>query len=520
MLQSTLSSTDIQSIIEETLLQANVLGQSFDLNGELSPKSCIEPQVDARKAKMIEISFFDKKFSIPEYVSFIFNPSAEVSEIRANDKQEYLNKLTAKAKIDTKFTFFKSQFELDFGMTDKTTTESSYLKKSIVAHIAKLNLTEENKFTNQTFLDAVSALPKEITAENLDKFVLFFEKFGLYYTKSITLGGNVNIFYKIDKSTKLNEKDIKAIIDAQVGAVKTGSFNLTTDLKKKWEEQKSSFEINIKAAGGSSEYIQKMTAIDMKEMSEKSTSCYEDWAKSVNQFPSITSIELSPIYNLVPADRYDVIRRAFELFMPQFNPALSLSVRSSSYILPVDLDRIDRPIIKLNDQILVADNVSRAKKDISGYQVLILENLDGKLVPAYNHLFTIDLAHKYWSSIYKEFYDNMAAEIRKTNLLVKNNILIVCSYNISINCCPTGDFCDLIIECGAGEKIRFWRSHCNPGSMTGAYYVSSPVHYILASQIGSKSTLERLEGGYFDKELNSDLHLNFFRNVYQNNFDF
>jgi len=114
----------------------------------------------------------------------------------------------------------------------------------------------------------------------------------------------------------------------------------------------------------------------------------------------------------------------------------------------------------------------------------------------------------------------MAAEIRETNLLVKNNILLISSFNIDTNCCPTGDFYDLISENSKGEKMQFWRNHCDPGSMTSNLYIASAVNYLLVSQIETEYSIEKLETNGFKKNVISQLNLNFFRNKNKNNFEF
>lgn len=86
-----------------------------------------------------------------------------------------------------------------------------------------------------------------------------------------------------------------------------------------------------------------------------------------------------------------------------------------------------------------------------------------------------------WMSPY---YDRMYLQMLRSVLLsgnIESQLAIVASYGLDNNMPPITSFLPTLFDFGAGPRLQYWETHCNPGSEVGnpEAYISFPANYIL-----------------------------------------
>jgi hypothetical protein len=79
-------------------------------------------------------------------------------------------------------------------------TEFAYSYQNYYSKIAVLSLSDVAGCLRQYFLDRLNQLPPTVSADNLDPFSDFFQKFDIYYTKQIVLGGRLALYSAVSNN--------------------------------------------------------------------------------------------------------------------------------------------------------------------------------------------------------------------------------------------------------------------------------------------------------------------------------
>jgi hypothetical protein len=82
------------------------------------------------------------------------------------------------------------------------------------------------------------------------------------------------------------------------------------------------------------------------------------------------------------------------------------------------------------------------------------------------------------------YYERMYGQMQRNVLLsgnIESQLAIVASYGLDNNMPPTTAFLPTLFDFGAGPRLQYWETHCNPGSEVAnpSAYISFPANYIL-----------------------------------------
>jgi hypothetical protein len=155
----------------------------------------------------------------------------------------------------------------------------------------------------------------------------------------------------------------------------------------------------------------------------------------------------------------------------------------------------------------------------TGYQVLVIDptgditNPSSILANQYVPLFPTSGTNS-WMSTYHYMYDRMVTTLLNAGN-VDQQLIIVASYGMDSNIPPTNNFYAMLLSAGAGPRLQYWQTHCNPGSQVGnaTSWVSFPANYIF---VGYSSRTYGQGYEFFDNTTNpitSKLSVTLYNNV-------
>src|SRR5205085_7619554 len=94
-------------------------------------------------------------------------------------------------------------------------------------------------------------LPKEPTPDDLEPFADFFDDFGIYFTSEITLGGSLEYYVAVSKTSKMSTTEISAKVKLDYNAVfQSAGVSAAVKNTQSWQSYSASRSVNISAKGG------------------------------------------------------------------------------------------------------------------------------------------------------------------------------------------------------------------------------------------------------------------------------
>ena len=120
----------------------------------------------------------------------------------------------------------------------------------------------------------------------------------------------------------------------------------------------------------------------------------------------------------------------------------------------------------------------------AGWQLVVIDPTKDITNPGsylFNDYINLQSDGHNWMSPY---YDRMYSQMQRNLLLagnVESQLAIVASYGLDGNMPPTTSFLPTLFDLGAGPRLQYWETHCNPGSEVSnpSAYISFPANYVL-----------------------------------------
>jgi len=441
------------------LSQANAVGQGFDIYGKYDVKSsAITPLLDPAKAGTKIFTFLGKEYAVPSYVDLIEATDAIYSEFTGETRESFQNSLSESANVHGSYGAFSGQMEQSYSHQFASNTEYFYSYRNFYSGFAMLQLIHDNldEYLTDYFLQRVSHLPATFRPEHPDNvaiFADFFDDFGIYFTSQVTLGGSLEYYVAVNKSSQMSTTEISANVKLDYNAL-FSSGGVSADVKNtlSWQKYSANRSVNIIAKGGDPPLLAKVTSVLADQPGPESVAYYNEWLDSLDANPAITDFKLKGIWELC-GSKSGAVEEAFHYYGPAMRPRMIIEASSEAGRVPIIILKGEIP-------------PSEPPQYEQGYQLVILDRTNpsptGIRLNKY-YSFKVDNSIGYYPNA-MQMYDQMLADIKNGQFDNANYFVVLASFGMSSNAPPNSSFYWFLRSAGGGAQLQNWVENASPGS--------------------------------------------------------
>lgn len=470
-----------------SLSQAKAVGQGFNVYGALDASSLTRPLVDPAKAGTTTFHFQGVSYLVPDYVIGVENVQSYVVKTVAEDREAAQEGIAVHAGVGASYGAFSGEIQSDFDYSSNTTSDSYYCYWRSFNQLAVLETNPDlaKAAVSDDFAAAVAALPLPMTEDNQTDYFDFFAIYGPFYTRAVTLGGDLSIFNEVAKSSSVTSASLEFALKAQYdGLYVTGNLDLSGTTTAQWDAYRSGSNISIKGLGGDQSILNQLAGVDPWAFSTASADLATAWAKSLGAEPGLVDFALGGVWELIAdPQRSAAVQEAWQLFAQVMHPRLS--IQSWSTNLPWPCWAEPRTPIVIGSKIIKPTTPTTSP---IGVQVTVLAGNDPVSAHAvqFNQYYTLPLADD-WSSDYATMWDQIASDVLGT-YDESGNILLVVTFGLDANMPPTDNAVALLRSAGSGNALTTWIDTCDPGSEIGSpgSWTGYPCVYAFVGAFGNE----------------------------------
>lgn len=444
------------------LSQSNYMGYSVDIFGKFQVEDIIKwPLFDPGKSGLKTVELLGKKVAIPKYVNLTIIPNTSVLKGTSTTREEFQDSLSVNAKVKASIGSFSAQSEVAYSKSIAESSEYFFSFYLLSAGLAVINLLPDLDCLEDYFIKRVNELPDKYTQKNRTKFIDFFEDYGIYFVSKLYLGGTLQYYASVLKSSTLSTEDISVMVSAEYNALfVSGQVSTEVETKDEWSKYKESKNVNIICRGGDPTLVSKISTVEPNSPGDDTVNLFSDWTESLKENPSISRFELEPIWNLC-GDKKDGLKAAFDDFEKIFRPRIFLQSTGGVYA---------QSMVIIVDEQIIPD---KAPEGNAGFQVIAIDRQDiSKSGIKMNQYFSTQISEDRsgWNEKIKELFDSIELAINENDLRNPKHILLFNSFGLPRTAIPTPGIHTLWRSCGAGDGLANWDFVRGSGSTwKGAY---------------------------------------------------
>jgi hypothetical protein len=143
-------------------------------------------------------------------------------------------------------------------------------------------------------------------------FFKFFNKYGTHIISSVNMGGYLNYYCSTQKSYSKDTKDFKAQVEAEYGALFSGSGS--GEWGKVTENWTKSRNARIVGYGGNPSSALVSDVISTWSKGQNFKDDFATWTSSISDYPSPVGFSLYPIGGLFAGKQGDIMRAAYQAY--------------------------------------------------------------------------------------------------------------------------------------------------------------------------------------------------------------
>jgi hypothetical protein len=460
------------------LSQAETVGRAFNVYGELSSRSLKRPLLDRRKAGETTFTFLGKEYAVPSYVSAVEDTRADYFGGTCESREKFQNGIAAHAQVQGSAGFFSGEMRASYDWAFESSSLYSFAYQNFVSHLAHLDFDPGPglQALSDDFVKRVQDLPAEARTDSLPLFVRFFEDFGGYYTRRVTLGCSLRFAVSVHSDSKLGKEDITAMMKAQYDGLFT-SGSIAADVKQSlaWKAYSATSQTDIQAMGGDPEAITALIAVPPLDPSGKTVEAFQSWVRSVKSDPAICDFALEGIWTLC-GDKAEAVRQAWKMYIELLHARLTIRTVSSGVPL--------QPWPPQTTPAPPAINLRHPLKPLTppetfcGFQMVFLEpsqDLAELFKVRHNRYYSVEL-HEPWKPVYGNVYKQIQVDLE--TVAKKGDLVILSSFGIDYNMVPPHDLMSLLQSVGADLQLQDWLESAAAGHESGGW-IGAPANYAL-----------------------------------------
>lgn len=470
-----------------SLSQAKAVGQGFNVYGSFDASSLTRPLVDPAKAGTTTFRFQGVSYLVPDYVIGVENVQSYVVKTVAEDREAAQEEISVHAGVGASYGAFSGEIQSDFDYSSDTTSDSYYCYWRSFNQLAILETNPDlaKAAISDDFAAAVAALPLPLSEENQTDYFDFFALYGPFYTRSVTLGGDLSIFNEVTKSTSVTSASLEFALKAQYdGLYVTGDLDLSGLTTAQWDAYRSSSNVSIKGLGGDQSILASLAGVDPWTFSTASATLATAWAKSLGEEPGLVDFSLGGVWELIAdPQRSAAVQEAWQLFAQVMHPRLSIESWSAQLPWPCRADP--------RTPIVIGSKIIKPTTPITspiGAQVTILAGNDpvSEHAVQFNQYYSLPLADD-WSSNYATMWNQIASDVLG-KYDQNGDILLLVTFGLDANMPPTDEAAALLKTAGSGNALTTWIDTCNPGSEVGTpgLWTGYPCVYAFVGAFGNE----------------------------------
>ncbi|MFJ5779563.1 MAC/perforin domain-containing protein [Streptomyces sp. NPDC093094] len=498
------------------LSQAKAVGQGFNVYGALSSESLVRPLVDPTKAGTTVFNFQGVDYTIPDYVVGVEDPSSYVIRTVSETREEAQNALSVHAGVGGSYGAFSGEMEADFSFERNTSSDSYFCYWRSVNSLAVLETNPDlaKKAISDDFAAAVDGLPLPLSEENKEDYFDFFAVFGPFYTRHVTLGGNLTFLNQVTRNESITKASVELSVKAQYdGLYATGKLDLSGITTNQWSSYRDDSRVMVEGVGGDQALLAQLAGVDPWHFSKASADLATAWTRSLGSAAGLVDFDLGGVWELISdPERAAAVQEAWQLYSEIMH--LKISVQSWSTGLPWPCDIPARPPILISDKVIKPKDPPASPV---GAQVIVLDGNNaasphGVLLDRY-YCLPVEYA---WPMTYQAMWDKMAADLEGYDQ--RGNILLMVTFGQFLNMPPTDSALAMFETAGASAVVQDWITHCDPGSQQDdpSVWTAFPRVYALAGVFGHGpgTGIEAFIGDYYDGSPSLDMTVYLYRQAY------
>lgn len=483
------------------LPQTYYIGQSIDIDMSLSPDSLKRPLFDFSSAEMQPFEFLGKSYIVPNNVVAFENTSVIYSQEVCKTKEDLQEKLSIEAGVSASYYGFSGEVKANYSKITDNSNDYFYCYSDYSSKLATLQINDREKYLTNDFLKRIQQLPDNVSKNNLSIFSKFFNDFGIYYVNKIVLGGKLNFYVGVNKNSNLSNTDISLTLESQFkGVFFNGKADAKIEKTEQWKSYKENSKYNIRALGGNAAKIKDLINVNAFDPSENTKASCTDWFETVNTDPAVIDFSLEGIWMLC-GNKSEIVKDAWNLYRKFIRPHMTIETKYHKIRNKSDIMEFEPPLL-----IFQGKQIKPKEPPLSdsGFLAVVLNGqkvneTDGILLNKYYNIMPDE--NMRWVKTYTTMYKQMNDEIFLNPHLAKpENILLITSFGLDRNMTPTNDVYGNLLTSGAGKNLKYWLSHCEPGSMSSGSWTNYPIIY---SVIGYFEDSYNPSDTYFSSSMNN-----------------
>ena len=451
--------------------QARYIGQGVDILKQYSlPDALLASMpIEQEGVPTHPFVFLGHEVQLPIFVEGIQATEEFDRSDCVESRDEFQDSIAAQAEVHAGIGGFSGQMSVSYGREYSSTSQYffAYHMVSLRLGILEIAVGEVAPYLSSSYLADLRALPDWPDPQNLEAFQNFFNQYGVYYVKQLSLGGSLEYYVAVSKSSSLSTTSISESMKVEYkGLFFSGGVSESTTSKESWKSYSSNRSVRIRARGGDYTYLSALANADPEKASDgKAVDAYSQWSKSVASEPIVCDFKVGRIWELTTEKR-QVLEEAFKLMQHGMRPRLVIETNSTNNTLPT---------ITLGSPIRPVDPPEYPQ----GYQVVVLdrENPTSSGVKW----------NRYYGTYFEEgnyapiaaMYNQIQWDLEGLGLDNGRHVLVMASFGMSFAAAPqSSDIYPLLRSAGGGPKLQYWSNHCDPASSIfywGASYVLAGV---------------------------------------------
>lgn len=465
------------------LAAANAVGQGFNVYGELGLRSLKRPLLDRTKAREIPFEFLGKEFMVPSYILPVVDTHGSYFGGTHDSREDFQNAISAHAEVEVSSGFFSGEMKASFASELATSSRFTFSFKHLVAQFAYLSFDPSQGLAalDEDFKARVRALPAQVNADNLHEFFPFFEDFGGYYTRRVTLGGSLRFSVAVSQESKLSKEEISAMMKAQYDGLFTkGSLAADVARSTTWKSYAENSRTDIRVVGGDPSTIAALIGISPLDPSGASVKAYKDWLDSAKSAPAISDFALEGIWTLC-GDRRGAVQKAWKMYTQLMHLRLTVRTRTAPVAWTPWPPKVDPapPLITMGRSL----QPSTPPASFCGFQLAILapeRQVNDPFSVRLDKYYTVEVKTP-WAPVYPAMYRQIEADLRSTAR--EGDLVILSSFGLDYHMVVPSSLAGLLQSVGADRKLQDWLEKAKAGYESNGW-ISSPTNYALVGFMG------------------------------------
>ncbi len=285
----------------------NVLGWSYDIFGNYaSPMACKRKIVDVSILETHEATIGNVNYDIPTSSLVSVHRLEEVVGFNHEGESlyQYGSSLKNNLGLSGGFKLFKASTELTFGRENESFASHRFSATDYIHRLGDFRLQIDNPATWMQSPEGHRLITENFREDlmNMDP-VRFYETYGTFFVKAITVGGRCNLTYSASKNSEVTKQSLRSKSNASFSLLKL--FSAEGGYDRQWQEtirnENQETKFHFYAIGGQAEQIGRDPA---------------NWRVTVRGNPVVVELNpgtdaVIPLYDFVPYWINDISRRRF-----------------------------------------------------------------------------------------------------------------------------------------------------------------------------------------------------------------